>query len=322
MTNVRLVACALGTAAGLGMNTAAFGQVIGPSIGTVEFRWRERSTPGYNGSYTVGPWVTPGVDAVPTPNPSAASVTAQDASVVLVLETRVTAAPGVTTNPIRGLYSGEFGIITNQASGGAFARQNITAQLPELNPRANARVNTLNLGFDPSTLVNFPLSGIPRGVVSPFRATADRFGPSTNTPDIGTVTGNANAIRGIATVLQSEFLAPENIDATNPGEYDLAGLNTWVPVYIAIYTITDVTTPRSIVFTMERPDVEQGGGQWDYALRTWRGVTNPDNGFADSWQLLPGFAQPPTFTVHVVPGPGVGGAMGLAGLAVLGRRRR
>lgn len=309
----------LGTVAGLALSTGVLAQGIGPSYGTVEFRWRERSTPGYNGMYTLGPGAVAGIDAVPTPSPSAASVTAQDASVVLVLEAKVTNSPGAPGTPGRGLLAAEFDVLTNRTTGGAFARQNYS-QPPGATPRANARIDALNLGFDPSTLVNFPTSGIPRAVVPPFRAWADDDGPSSNQPDIGVVSTDLNKIRGIAASLQREFFTPGYPDATNPGEYNLAGLDEWVAIYVAIYTITDVTTPRDIVFTIGQPFGQNAG--LDYALRTWRGQTNPLNGGSDSWQMSSAPGTPPTFTVRVVPGPGAVGVLALGCGGALRRRRR
>ena len=299
----------------------ALGQNIGPSLGTVELRWRERSTAGYNGSYTIGPWVTPGADSVPTPDPSAASVTTQDASVVLVLEAKVTQASEIIGNPIRGFRGANFDVITNQTAGGAFARQTITDAVSQLNPRANARINTTNLGFDPSTLPGFP-AGAPRGLVSPFRQAATDGG-LTNGPALGIIrNGNVNAIHRVFPALELAYLDPANLDATNPGEYELAGMNAWVPIFVAIYNITDITTPRDIVFTVANIENSPGPAITDYQFRTWRGQSNPENGNIDLWRLNPAFTAPPTFTVHVVPGPGASGVLGLAGMLAVARRRR
>lgn len=297
---------------------AAAGPDIGPSYGTVELRWRERSTAGYNGSYVLGPGAAAGVDSVPTPDPSAASVTAQDASVVLVLEARVTAASGMPGSELRGLRGAVFDVLTNQTTGGAFARQVVPDGNPNLNPRANAKVNAVNLGFDPATLPGYS-GGVPRGVVAPFRSLADNN--STNGPALGLVEGNQNRIRSAVVSLEESPLLIENIDATHPGEYDKAGLNNWVPIYVAIYTVTDVTTVRDIVFTLANSDTQVAQGITDYNLRGWRGEQNALNSNLDFWQLTPGFTSPPTFTVHVVPAPGTAGALAVLG-AMAARRRR
>lgn len=319
MATMQVWASALGAMAGLAIGAAAFGQNIGPSFGTVELRWRERSTAGYNGSYTLGPGATAGVDVVPTPDPSAASVTAQDASVVLVLEARVTSAAGITGPAIRGLRVASMNITTNQTSGGAFARQNVPDGVSSVNPRANARVNATNLGFDPATLLDYPASGVVRSLVSPFRETALNAG-GLNGPGVGHFRTGNNTIHKIEPALQTGNLNPANPDATNRGQYALAGLNAWVPLCIVVYNITDVTTERDIVFTAT--NVDGAPQNTDYGFRTWRGFGNTENGGLDLWQLSPGFAAPPTFTVHVVPGPGAVGMLGLAGLLAAGRRRR
>lgn len=290
---------------------------FGPSYGTVEFRWRERSTPGYNGSYTLVSGAIAGVDAFPTPDPSETAVLTQDATVVLVLEARVTNTPGAPGTPGRGLLHAEFDVKTNQLLGGAFARQNGTDPIGGPNPRANAKISALNLGFDPTSLVNHPL-GTPRGIPAPFRSLADNFGPGTNAADIGVVSPTLNTIDRIRLGLHREFLAPGGVDATHPGQYGKAGLDAWVPVHVSIYTITDVTTPRDIVFTLATPS---DFGPADYGLRTWRGLPNPWNSAADSWQMLPGFTTPPTFTVHVVPAPGVGALVVAGGMMAMRRRR-
>ena len=301
----------------------AYGQNIGPSLGTVELRWRERSTAGYNGSYTIGPWVAPGVDAMPTPDPSAASVTTQDASVVLVLEAKVTQASGIVGNPIRGLRGTEFSITTNQTTGGAWGRQVVPDQVPGINPRGNARVNTTNLGFNPSTLPDHPTSGVPRGLVSPFREAALGAG-GLNGPALGHFPSGPNTIHKILAVLQTENLNPMNPEATNPGAYEFAGLDAWVPIYIAAYTITDVTTPREIVLKVVNADNGSPPSlqPTDYGFRAWRGALNSQNADLDLWQLSPGFTSPPTFTVHVIPVPGVAGVVALGCGIVVGRRRR
>ena len=311
----------LGVVTAVGCCSAAFGQpYIGPSLGTVELRWRERSTAGYNGSYTIGPWVTPGVDAMPTPDVSAASVTAQDASVVLVLEARVTQAAGISGNPIRGLMGANFDMLTNQTSGGAFARQIVVDGSLELNPRGNARVSATNLGFDPTTLPGHPGPST-RGTVAPFRGWTDFAGPGTTGAGVGVVQPNLNRLYSQVYMLQTGLLDPANIDASHPGEYDKAGLDAWVPLYVASYTITDVSTPRDIVFSVSTR-LGSAPEDTDYGFRTWRGATNLNNADIDLWLLSPGFTTPPTFTVHVVPGPGAAGAIGVAGLMVIGRRRR
>ena len=294
---------------------AAQGGFLGPSLGTVEFRWRERSTAGYNGSYAIGPETAPGVDVVPTPDPSAASVTAQDASVVLVLEAKVTQAAGLTGSPIRGLFNAQFNISTNQESGGAFSRQVVSDGL-SLNPRANARVNTTNLGFNPATLPSNP-TGTQRTLVAPYRYFANQ--PNLNGPALGHFQSGANTIYKMLPVLSTDNLNPGNEEATHPGRYDLAGLDNWVPLCIVIYTITDVATARDIVFTVGPSDDLAGAG---YDFGTWRGQPNPANDNTDRWKLLPGFTTPPTFTVHVVPGSGAAGVMGVGALLAMARRRR
>lgn len=295
---------------------------IGPSFGTVELRWRERSTAGYNGSYVLGPGATAGVDAFPTPDPTAQAVLNQDATVVLVLEARVTAAAGMPGNAIRGLRAATLDIATNQTSGGAFARQTVMDQVPGVNPRANARVTSLNLGITPSTLVNHPTSGAPRGVVSPFRQLAQN--PSINGPGVGSFRdGDVNRIYKATPVLEISSLDPASADATHPGQYENAGLDAWVPLYIAIYTITDVTTERDIVFSVL--NTPQSGGfptSTDFDFRTWRGSPNPLLDNLDMWQLMPAFTTAPTFTVHVVPGPGAVGLVAVGGLVAPRRRRR
>lgn len=319
MTSLRVWSSVLGAMAGLAIGAAAFGQNIGPSLGTVELRWRERSTAGYNGSYTLGPGATAGVDVVPTPDPSAASVTAQDASVVLVLEARVTPAAGITGPGIRGLRVASMNIKTNQTSGGAFGRQDVPDGVSVVNPRANARVNATNLGFDPATLLDYPASGVVRGLVSPFRETALNAG-GLNGPGLGHFRTGNNTIHKIEPALQTANLNPANPDATNRGQYALAGLNAWVPLCIVVYNITDVTTARDIVFTATNVD---GVPQiTDYGFRTWRGSANTQNGDLDLWSLSPGFTTPPTFTVHVVPGPGAAGVLALGCGVALRRRMR
>lgn len=319
---MNLCAYSIGVAAGIALSAAALAQSgIGPSLGTVEFRWRERSTPGYNGSYTIGPDTTPGVDAMPTPDPSAASVTAQDSSVVLVLEAKVTQGSGLAGNPIRGLFSAQFDVLTNQTSGGAFARQVVSDGVPGVNPRANARVNTTNLGFNPTTLLEHSSQSAPRTLVSPFRHLGSIAG-APNSPAVGHFRSGTNRIHEILGVLTTTNLDPLELEPTHPGQYDLAGLDSWVPLCIVIYTITDVTMPRDIVFSIAN-GISVGGNpvRNDYGLRTWRGLRNQLNG-EDQWQLMPGFTTPPTFTVHVVPGPGAAGALGAGALLVMARRRR
>lgn len=312
------VLAAAGVLALAGQASAAFD--IGPSYGTVELRWRERSTAGYNGSYVLGPGAVAGVDAFPTPDPTASAVLTQDATVVLVLEARVTAAEGMAGNPLRGLRAAVFDVVTNQTAGGAFARQQVTDGNPSLNPRANAKVNALNLGFDPAALPGHP-GGTPRGVVAPFRSLADQSGAGANGPALGLVEGNLNRVRSALVALESAPLDPGNIDATHPGQYDKAGLDAWVPLYVAIYTITDVTTERDIVFTVANPATQVAQGITDYNFRGWRGDSNTMNSGLDFWQLTPGFTSAPTFTVHVVPGPGAAGAFAVFGIAMVRRRR-
>lgn len=305
----------------LSIAAGAWAQNQGPTLGTVELRWRERSTAGYNGSYTLGPGAVAGVDMVPTPDPSAASVTAQDASVVLVLEAKVTQRAGIAGNPIRGLSSMGFAVETNQVSGGAFARQVFaTPGAPETGLRPNARVNATNLGFDPTALAGYP-GGAARGVVSPFRAGVDSTIAGMNGITIGVVQPNLNRVINITPGTQIDLLSPGNPDATNPGEYGLAGLDTWVPVYVMVYTITDVTTPRDIVFSFKKPQMWNAPEYPEYFFRTWRGARNPDYANSDTWRLDPGFVTPPTFTVHVVPGPGAFGLIGVGACAFMRRRR-
>lgn len=290
---------------------------IGPSVGTVELRWRERSTPGYNGSYTIGPGTAPGVDAVPTPDPSAVSVTTQDASVVLVLEAKVTQAAGLVGNPIRGLRAAGFDIMTNQTSGGAFARYVATDSASMINPRANARINTLNLGFNPTTLPGH--EAIARSVVAPFRG----LGAGGNGPGLGIVGASLNRIQQPIFGAVIDLFQPTG----EPGEppppgYEVLGLNTWVPIYLAVYTITDVTTPREVVFTPRNTFGHTGAPTTsDYNFRTWRGMSNPDNTGLDFWQLTPGFTTPPSFTVRVVPAPAGVGVLAIGALVAVRRRR-
>lgn len=319
MKKIVLSALAVASLAG-----STFGQAIGPSLGTVELRWSERSTAGFNGSYALGAGAISAPAVTNGAAPTAAQVTQQDSVVVLVLQARVTGNVGGPA--IRGLMAAGFDITTNQASGGSFTTFVNNDGTPELNPRGGANSGTnaagqANLGYNPGTVLGAMAGAANRGVVAPFRSVANNN--SANGAALGVASANGNTLSKVTLGAQTADFDPNNIDATNPGEFNLLGLGQWVDVYVAIYNISDVSSVRDIVFTVRNsPATAPNPDPTDYGFRTWTGGSNSQNGGLDLWQLTPGFSVAPTFTVSVVPAPGAAALLGLGGMIAARRRRQ
>lgn len=327
---MREMHCVIAAAAGLAMAASALATSIGPSLGTVEFRWRERSTSGYNGMYALPNGAAASSVVTNGASPTAAQVTVQDAVVVLVLEARVTQAASLPAgiSAIRGLQGAQFDITTNQTSGGAFRSIVVADGNPAVNPRGGAvvggttagSVGGVNLGLGGAPNALLPGAAISnRGVVAPFRGVANNN--SANGPAVGVLSANQNTLGGVFLGEQPQLFGPEDDYA---GQYQYLGQDAWVPVYCAIYDITDVTSVRTVTFSIRR-----WIGTWPYPvgdtwLQTSTGVLNPQNPQFDAWALSPattGYTpESATFSV-IIPAPG--GAAWLAlGSVLVARRRR
>lgn len=322
MKKIVLSALAVASLAG-----STFGQAIGPSLGTVELRWVERSTAGFNGAYALGAGAVSAPAQTTGAAPTAAQIADQDSVVVLLLQARVTGNVGGPA--IRGLMAAGFDIGTNQSTGGSFTTFTNNDGTPALNPRGGANSGTNaagqgNLGFNPGTALGdgSAMAGATnRGVVAPFRAVANNN--SANGPALGVATADGNTLSKVTLGAQTSDFDPNNGDGTNPGQYNLLGLDQWVTVYVAIYNISDVSTVRDIVFTVRNsPATAPNPDPTDYGFRTWTGGSNSQNGGLDLWQLSPGFTSAPTFTVSVVPAPGAAALLGLGGMLAARRRRQ
>jgi hypothetical protein len=296
-----------------------FGQSIGPSLGSVELRWVERSTAGFNGQYELPAGATASPANTTGTAPTAAQVTQQDGVVVLLLQARVTGNVGGPA--IRGLAAAGFDITTNQAAGGAFRSINVADGTPALNNRGSAQVGsgaagTNVLGFSQAAAPGAATSD--RGVLAPFRSVANNN--STNGAALGVLVNNGQTLNKVTLGAQTGFFTNVDDFPDTFGAYNLLGLDQWVTVYAAIYDISDVTTTRDIVFSVANsastPPVN------DYGFRTWTGSGNTQNGGLDIWALSPAFTSSPTFTVRIaIPAPGSAALLGLGGLVAARRRR-
>lgn len=317
MKKIVLSALAVASIAG-----TTFGQSIGPSLGTVELRWIERSMPAgtFNGGYNLPAAAAPSAISTTGAMPSTTAITTQDAVVVLVLQARVTGNVGGPA--IRGLAAAGFDVVTNQTAGGGFRSINVADGTPALNNRGSAQVgnntNGANILGGANTAPGAASSD--RGVPAPFRAVANNN--STNGPALGVLSANSNVLSKVTLGAQQGFFTNADDFPDTFGAYNLLGLDQWVNVYAAIYDITDVNTVRDIVFTVRNsPATPPNPDPTDYGFRTWTGGSNTQNGGLDLWQLSPGFTAAPTFTVSIVPAPGAAALLGLGGLIATRRRR-
>jgi hypothetical protein len=294
--------------------------------GTVEFRWRERAVGVLP---TIGGVQTTVLNPLAAPSPANNSVStpavagdATDAAFHLILEARVTRAQGNTD--LGGLAGFAFNMVSSDTRAqGSFAANNNTGAWPENRNAASASTTIYSQIGAYTAAQGGALPGTTgRGVFGPFRRVADLGG--NNQPAIGVQNlsssgplANNATLENITIGAQVDPLTFVDGDTGENGPYfgrnDFYGLNTWVPVYIAIYNVTDLAG-RSFI------DINAQIGATsptDSGLRGFRGI-NTDQG-VDSWQIDNGGL--PTFRIAIVPAPGSAALLGLGGLLVARRRR-
>lgn len=290
---------------------ALAGSAMAQSFGSVEFRWRERGL-GLTNVADIGPGVTgiAGAALNQTTNPTLTT----DARFVLVLEARVTRASGNTD--LGGLAGMAFNFNSSDTSAqGQFAATVVGASADLRNAAsASPAVYTSIGGYTALPAADLPggTSGA-RGIFGPFRTIADIGSP--NQPAIGVQNGaNLNNIAIAANTSPLTFVDPDTGD-NGPyfGRTDFYGLNTWVPVFTAVYNVADVSTIRTITLT----PALSGTGAGDSGLRGFRGINNSQG--VDSWQIDNGGL--PAFSIRVIPAPGAAALLGLGGLVAARRRR-
>lgn len=283
--------------------------------GSVEFRWRERGL-GLTNWLTVPAGATPSGPGVTNP-----TVTT-DARFHLILEARVTRAAGNTD--LGGLAGFAFNLVSSDSRAQGQFAASVVGSSTDLRNQASASVNTYNsvgaytpLPAGATALPGGNASG-DRGLFGPFRRVADLGGsnqPAIGVQNLSTVGPLANnpTLENITVGALTDALSFVDPDTGDNGPYfgrnDFYGLNTWVPVFYAVYNIADVSTFRNIQITAQIAGVAGN----DSGLRGFRGINNAQG--VDSWVLdnagLPSFGFPAPAT-----------ALPLLGLLALAKRSR
>jgi hypothetical protein len=286
-------------------------------FGNVEFRWRERGT-----GLVTGPVQVPTTAASASTLPGglnganaasgAGSITfTGDARFAFILEARLTSSTAL------GLGGVAFSLQNTDLGGGSqFAASPVSAS-PDLRnaASASAAIYTGVGAYTPLASTTLPSGGAagPRGIFAPFRSVAD-IGTG-NQPAIGVQ--NGGSLNNIVIAANPEPLSFVDPDTFEPGPYngrtEFYGLNTWVPIYIAVLNVADVSTVRDIVINAPIGNTSAG----DSGVRAVRGINNAEG--IDSWLVTS--QGIPSLTLQVVPAPGAVALLGLGGLVAARRRR-
>jgi hypothetical protein len=298
--------------------------------GSIEFRWRERAvgvvpTVGGQQRTTLSPTAT-GFSGSALNAVSNATVT-NDARFVLVLEARVTRAGG--NSDLGGLNGFAFNLVSSDSSGqGRFAAT--TANDGSLRNAASASASVYNQigAYSPLPSGASQLPGTDglgdRGQFGPFRRVADLGGKNQPAIGIQNLTSSVVAtpyfgkatLENVTVGASTDPLTFVDPDTNENGPYfgrnDFYGLDTWVPVFTAVYNIADVATQRDIVITADI----SGDSPIDSGIRGFRGFNNALG--VDSWEI--DNAGLPSFVISI-PTPGATALLGLGGLVAARRRR-